>query len=291
LGDALSYAIHYSYTAPISATAARVTDSLPPGVTYLTSTGGLSSSYAITGHQVTWELGSVAPGQGETLTVDVQPVVPELAGQEIANSAFLVFSGYRSFSATVGAASAVVSPQLEIGYPSGTLLPDSLPLCQGDSVSLAARSNRPGPLDYAWDLGDGIQAATRVVTHSWELGAYSVALTTTNAYGWQESDGLGVAVAAAPVAQFQSNSPVVLGQNAVFTDGSTFEPSAWQWDFGDGAGRSDVPNPVYNYANPGRYTVTLTVTNRCGVDVFQEDFQVRFVTYLPLTLRNYPGAP
>lgn len=71
-----------------------------------------------------------------------------------------------------------------------------------------------------------------------------------------------------PVASFTSNSPVFLGTPVEFTDTTTNNPTAWAWDFGDGLGNSTEQNPVYNYANPGTYTVTLTVNNECGGDTF-----------------------
>jgi len=38
------------------------------------------------------------------------------------------------------------------------------------------------------------------------------------------------------------------------------QPYSWYWDFGDG-NFSDEQNPNHTYANPGNYTVTLTVTD------------------------------
>ena len=35
---------------------------------------------------------------------------------------------------------------------------------------------------------------------------------------------------------------------------------SWHWDFGDG-GTANIQNPTHTYANPGTYTVTLTVTD------------------------------
>lgn len=70
--------------------------------------------------------------------------------------------------------------------------------------------------------------------------------------------------AAAPVAAFDSNvtageAPLVVA----FSDHSTGNPTAWQWDFGDGA-TSTTQNPTHRYQTPGGYTVTLTVSNAAG---------------------------
>ncbi|MCX5769395.1 MAG: PKD domain-containing protein, partial [Candidatus Hydrogenedentes bacterium] len=50
-----------------------------------------------------------------------------------------------------------------------------------------------------------------------------------------------------------------------FTDTSTGNPTAWEWDFGDG-GSSSEQNPLYTYNTPGVYTVSLTVSNASGPD-------------------------
>jgi YVTN family beta-propeller protein len=71
-----------------------------------------------------------------------------------------------------------------------------------------------------------------------------------------------------PSAAFTSNSPVIIGTPIQFTDASSNNPDTWAWDFGDGLGNSTEQNPLYNYANPGTYTVTLTTTNDCGSDTF-----------------------
>ncbi|MEK7124578.1 MAG: PKD domain-containing protein, partial [Patescibacteria group bacterium] len=45
---------------------------------------------------------------------------------------------------------------------------------------------------------------------------------------------------------------------------SSSSPGACQsysWDFGNGAGTSALQNPVYSYSSPGRYNVTLNVTD------------------------------
>ena len=69
------------------------------------------------------------------------------------------------------------------------------------------------------------------------------------------------AAASAPNARFDVT---VAGTVATFTDTSTGEPATWAWDFGDGSTSVDQ-NPTHAYA-PGKYTVTLTVTNDAGSD-------------------------
>jgi PKD repeat protein len=48
-----------------------------------------------------------------------------------------------------------------------------------------------------------------------------------------------------------------------FLDLSRGNPETWDWDFGDNT-RSALPHPVHQYATPGVYNVTLTVTRSDG---------------------------
>ena len=49
------------------------------------------------------------------------------------------------------------------------------------------------------------------------------------------------------------------GSEISFSDQSTGEPQSWQWDFGDGSG-STAANPTHVFAEPGLYSVGLTVS-------------------------------
>jgi PKD repeat protein len=84
-----------------------------------------------------------------------------------------------------------------------------------------------------------------------------------------------MARAQAPVANFTAAtasgcSPLVVN----FLDSSSGNPTIWFWDFGNGA-TSTLKNPSTTYFIPGKYTVTLTVTNAAGANTkVQQDFIV-----------------
>ncbi|QEC42242.1 PKD domain-containing protein [Pseudobacter ginsenosidimutans] len=72
------------------------------------------------------------------------------------------------------------------------------------------------------------------------------------------------AAAQAPVAAFSSNRQSGCAPLGVaFRDESSNSPKYWSWDFGNGQ-FSNLQNPSVTYAQPGTYTVTLTVRNGDG---------------------------
>ncbi|MGI6549443.1 MAG: PKD domain-containing protein [Syntrophomonadales bacterium] len=92
---------------------------------------------------------------------------------------------------------------------------------------------------------------------------------------WQ--DGAITAPADAPVAAFTADQASGTAPLTVkFTDQSTNEPTAWEWDFdNDGDVDSTEQNPSYQYTAPGTYTVKLTVTNSAGSD---EETKADYIT-------------
>ena len=70
----------------------------------------------------------------------------------------------------------------------------------------------------------------------------------------------------APIAAFVTSNPQgPVPLSVEFTDQSSNLPTAWFWDFGDGA-TSTLQHPVHVYTEPGTYTVSLTATNVSGSD-------------------------
>ncbi|MDI9634180.1 MAG: PKD domain-containing protein [Methanolinea sp.] len=162
------------------------------------------------------------------------------------------------------------------------------------TVQFTDRSKR-GPLAWHWDFGDGNTSSEKDPVHTYASpGTYTVTLTVWNS-GGSATASLPVMVRAAPVfpvptptvtipllptisprptlpplpgqppvAFFKANVTMGRAPLAVqFTDMSFNAPTAWAWDFGDGA-NSTERNPVHVYVLPGTYTVTLTVRNAAG---------------------------
>jgi PKD repeat protein len=69
-----------------------------------------------------------------------------------------------------------------------------------------------------------------------------------------------------PLANFRWDFEDTLSPFQVtFTEVSSYEPTAWRWDFGDSQTSSER-YPVHTYSQPGVYQVCLTVSNAYGSD-------------------------
>jgi subtilisin family serine protease len=78
----------------------------------------------------------------------------------------------------------------------------------------------------------------------------------------------------APNAEFSSNSPIILGEEAVFTNLSTgLGTLEYLWEFDDGL-TSTLESPTHVYDALGAYFVTLTVTSEYGTDTVTHEFIV-----------------
>ncbi len=175
--------------------------------------------------------------------------------------------------------------------------PDNL----GETTYFTNTSTGDPPLTSRWNFGDGSAvSAAENPTHDYaQSGSYTVILTVTNQpTGTVEVMSVCtdvVSILGPPTADFESNSPVLLGSPMVFADTSMAYPSvsSWSWAFGDGVGVSTDQNPVYTYTASGDYVVTLTVTNTEGSDLYTDTVTVldsNTYIYLPLVVRGFEGT-
>ncbi len=180
-------------------------------------------------------------------------------------------------------------PKLTFNYPRTNLLGQTATFWS-DSIG----SN----LIYIWDYGDGFTVTGNsllTVTHLYtQNGRYTPTLTISNSVGHSSAIGL-VDVLSKPVAMFAINSPIQLGQPAVFSNSSQIggdfpEKVINTWDFGDtppfpikgGAGG----NVTHLYTAIGSYGVTLTVQNRVASDTVTATVVVTDIPINGLTLAH-----
>jgi PKD repeat protein len=160
----------------------------------------------------------------------------------------------------------VADPLLPVADFSGNPREGSAPL-EVDFTDESAGN----PTAWNWDFGNGVISNKQDPSHTYQSpGTYNVTLTVTNANGSDSETKVGYivvgAMAAPPEARFSGVPTSGIAPRLVsFTDQSTNNPTAWSWDFGDGAA-STTQHPAHTYVSPGTYTVTLTATNAFGAD-------------------------
>lgn len=130
-----------------------------------------------------------------------------------------------------------------------------------------------GAAAFEWRMPDGQVSQGPTATHSFtEPGTHEVALTARFGDGEGECGAietkLKVVANAPPVADAGGARVVALGDGLLLDASASSDPDGaitrYDWDFGDGQSGSGV-EARHHYAEPGTYTVTLTVTDDAGV--------------------------
>ena len=134
----------------------------------------------------------------------------------------------------------------------------------GPSVSFTNTSQNA--TSYLWDFGDGSVSSAANPEHTYLTdGVYTVTLTATNICGSHTITQTVTAVTA-PQAAFSTN--VTAGcfpLEVQFSNASSANATGFSWTFEGGTpATSTEANPTVTFAQPGTYSVVLTVTNSAG---------------------------
>ncbi|MDP8220998.1 MAG: PKD domain-containing protein, partial [Candidatus Stygibacter frigidus] len=130
-----------------------------------------------------------------------------------------------------------------------------------------------GPVtEYNWSFGDASTSMLANPVHVYTSpGIYSVTLIVTGPGGVDSmtfTDYISVLELQLPPSANFCASPLfgIVPLETNFTNMSTGEIESYLWEFGDSNTSSEI-NPVYEYQNPGLYTVTLTAYGIYGNDI------------------------
>ncbi|MEM6342586.1 MAG: PKD domain-containing protein [Bacteroidota bacterium] len=141
--------------------------------------------------------------------------------------------------------------------------------CAPTAITFINQSTGPATIvAWLWDFGDGGTSTSPIPVHNYTAdGVYDVSLTVTDVNGCQSTLIKPQYIRLShPIADFLTNRTAVCpGQSIRFADQSIPDTTlmSWLWDFGDGS-TSNLAAPIYTYANPGLYDITLVVTNILG---------------------------
>jgi PKD repeat protein len=154
-------------------------------------------------------------------------------------------------------------------------------------------TSQGNPTKYYWKFGDRGSSMEKNPYHLYMTpGIYTVSLTVDNKDG-SDTETITdlIEVTSVPVAEFSAD--ITSGQSPLevrFRDMSTGAPTAWLWKFGDG-GNSTQQNPVYQFSNPGIYSVQLTVTGDGGSSTIRKDGYIRVDEDLQADFEFTPSNP
>jgi large repetitive protein len=120
--------------------------------------------------------------------------------------------------------------------------------------------------EYIWDLGDGNTKTGEKISHAYEKpGTYNVVLTVRDDSGARNNsavDRLKVTINDRPIAKAGDYKKVAVGQTVRFDGAQSYDTDGsieyYHWDLGDGT-RKQGRIISHSYAEPGSYTVQLTV--------------------------------
>ena len=150
-------------------------------------------------------------------------------------------------------------------------------VCPNDQVSFWAQGS--GYL-WEWDFGDGTtfteNSSYSGANHTYTTsGTYLVTIDVTNSCGTYSKDtsmvvDMNVPFANTPYVYVSADTVCPNTQVYMDTDQGF---SSYTWSFGDG-GTSTGNNLDYSYSNPGSYTISVEITNGCGLSTTATDIIV-----------------
>ena len=127
---------------------------------------------------------------------------------------------------------------------------------------------------YGWDFGDGNRTTT---SNSWvnhvyrKMGNYNVSVTVFDSdWNWNFASAVVIVLDGDPPSvRVNYSDEVPLGTTAVFNaSGSTdnIKVTSFNWTFGDGTFLNNTIDPIakHLYSDPGRYFITLLITDAVG---------------------------
>jgi hypothetical protein len=210
-------------------------------------------------------------------------------GQEIGSSSFFAEYLHASFSAPdaglyvlngLGFLDPLADIFIQGGDGAGNQTsPDAIaPVGDGEAVYQYWDNPLPEPVPYG---GVAFTGAHRTVYFSFGFEAIHRAFDRDQVLQ-ATLDYLGTCTQPeAPQASFTASSGAG-GRGFQFTNTSQGTPlMSYHWNFGDGSPASTQANPEHAYAQPGFYTVTLTVTSRYGLDTTSAIVFMPYEVYLP----------
>ncbi len=243
------------------------------GTAFVFSNNSTVTSGSIVGHS--WDFGD------GTIGTDVMPShIYTSAGPYLVSLSILTDAGCTSQVSHM----LTVNPLPAVDFT-------TQPQCAGLPVLFTDLSDASpnGIVKWIWDFGDGAtswwdQHPAHVYSNP---GWYTIGLTIVTDSGCVSgiTRPNAVEVFQLPEARFSyTPSSISIMDPRVYFRDLSLDATSWWWQFGDGVGQSDIPNPVYAYSDTGIYVVSLEIINQegCRDTAYGEVFiEPDFTLYIP----------
>ena len=136
----------------------------------------------------------------------------------------------------------------------------------GNKLQVAFIDQSVLPQTWLWNFGDGFTSAAQNPVHTYAVyGSYNVSLTVTN--GSCSNTKVNSILLFNELSNFTvTDDTICTSQAAVFetTGINTANIATYFWNYGDGVSAFGASATSHNYAFPGLYSVSLTITDARG---------------------------
>ncbi len=170
-----------------------------------------------------------------------------------------------------GCADTLVKPNhITVNGPTAAFAVDNSNYCTAATVTFNDNSTTDGthPItSWTWNFGDGtiLTHSSGPFSHAYQnTGSYNVSLSVTDNSGCTDQvTHTNLVNISKPVAAFQSERLICIGNTISFQNNSQAQTPSYQWNFGDG-NTSTASSPVHTYTSAGVFSVQLIITEPSG---------------------------
>lgn len=155
--------------------------------------------------------------------------------------------------------------------PTAAFVVNSSLVCTSDTVAFSDRTTG-NVTGWKWIFGDGFGGSkSQNPRYQYQdTGVFSVTLISFQNGCSDTLERKRLIEVKGPVARFSTEMSCTEKLKVSFTDQSK-NVAKLTWNYGDGSPTSNIQNPVYQYATPGKYKVILTAEkDGCSVERFKE---------------------
>ncbi len=145
---------------------------------------------------------------------------------------------------------------------------DSSLTCEVPRIHFTNASVYPAGSVFNWNFGDAVSSEMNPVHQYDSSGTYPVTLNITTPAGCVDSvtQNVEITIFPLPLAQFDVSPDFApLYNSTIELKNNSENAVTWHWDFGDGQ-KTDIPVSQYQFQSPGKYTITLQITNIAGCE-------------------------